>query len=109
MKAARELGVSEWRIMVHHVLPNAMVAAMTYIPFLMSGGVTALTTLDFLGFGLPPGSASLGELLLQGKSNPQAPWLGFTGFMVIAGMLVLIIFISEAVRDAFDPRKVVKP
>jgi microcin C transport system permease protein len=108
VKAARALGVSEIRIMVRHVLPNAMVAAMTYIPFVMSGGVTALTTLDFLGFGLPPGSASLGELLLQGKGNPQAPWLGFTGFIVIAAMLVLIIFISEAVRDAFDPRKAIK-
>ena len=108
VKAARALGVSEWQIMLRHVLPNAMVAAMTYVPFVMSGGVTALTTLDFLGFGLPPGSPSLGELLLQGKSNPQAPWLGFTGFFVIAGMLVLIIFISEAVRDAFDPRKVLK-
>ena len=108
VKAARALGVSELRIMVRHVLPNALVSAMTYIPFVMSGGVTALTTLDFLGFGLPPGSASLGELLLQGKSNPQAPWLGFTGFFMIAGMLVLIIFISEAVRDAFDPRKAVK-
>lgn len=106
VKAARALGVSEPQILWRHVLPNAMVAAMTYIPFIMSGGVTALTTLDFLGFGLPPGSASLGELLLQGKSNPQAPWLGFTGFTVIAFMLVLIIFISEAVRDAFDPRKV---
>ena len=108
VKAARALGVTERRIMIRHVLPNAMVAAMTYIPFLMSGGVTALTTLDFLGFGLPPGSASLGELLLQGKANPQAPWLGFTGFFVIAGMLVLIIFISEAVRDAYDPRKSTK-
>jgi microcin C transport system permease protein len=108
VKAARALGVSETRIMVRHVLPNALVAAMTYVPFVMSGGVTALTTLDFLGFGLPPGSASLGELLLQGKNNPQAPWLGFTGFVVIALMLVLIIFISEAVRDAFDPRKGIK-
>jgi len=105
VKAARALGVGEGRIMVRHVLPNALVAAMTYVPFVMSGGVTALTTLDFLGFGLPPGSASLGELLLQGKNNPQAPWLGFTGFIVIALMLVLIIFIAEAVRDAFDPRK----
>ena len=108
VKAARALGVSEGRIMLRHVLPNALVSAMTYIPFIMSGGITALTTLDFLGFGLPPGSASLGELLLQGKSNPQAPWLGFTGFIVIAGMLVLIIFISEAVRDAYDPRKALK-
>lgn len=105
VRAARALGVSEPRIMVRHVLPNALVAAMTYIPFIMAGGVTALTTLDFLGFGLPPGSPSLGELLLQGKNNLQAPWLGFTGFFVIAIMLVLIIFISEAVRDAFNPRK----
>jgi microcin C transport system permease protein len=107
VKAARALGVSEMRIMVRHVLPNALVSAITYVPFVMSGGVTALTTLDFLGFGLPPGSASLGELLLQGKNNPQAPWLGFTGFIIIALMLVLIIFISEAVRDAFDPRKTI--
>jgi microcin C transport system permease protein len=105
VKAARALGVTEGRIMIRHVLPNALVSAMTYIPFVMSAGVTALTTLDFLGFGLPPGSPSLGELLLQGKGNPDAPWLGFTGFTIIAGMLVLIIFISEAVRDAFDPRK----
>ncbi|MGE0754014.1 MAG: ABC transporter permease [Alphaproteobacteria bacterium] len=108
VKAARALGVNEWRIMIRHVLPNAMVAAMTMIPFLMSGAVTALTTLDFLGFGLPAGSASLGELLLQGKNNPQAPWLGFTSFITIAVMLALIIFIAEAVRDAFDPRKVMK-
>jgi microcin C transport system permease protein len=108
VKAARALGVSEWRIMVRHVLPNALVSSMIMIPFLMSGAVTALTTLDFLGFGLPPGSPALGELLLQGKSNPQAPWLGFTGFFVIATLLVLIIFIAEAVRDAFDPRKVMK-
>jgi microcin C transport system permease protein len=105
VKAARALGVSELRIMVRHVLPNALVSAMTVIPFMMSGAVAALTTLDFLGFGLPPGSASLGELLLQGKNNLQAPWLGFAGFMVISLLLVLIIFISEAVRDAFDPRK----
>jgi microcin C transport system permease protein len=108
VKAARALGVSELRIMWRHVLPNALVSTMTMIPFIMSGGVTALTTLDFLGFGLPPGSASLGELLLQGKSNMQAPWLGFTGFFTIAILLVLIVFISEAVRDAFDPRKVAK-
>jgi microcin C transport system permease protein len=108
VKAARALGVSEWRIMFRHVLPNALVSAMTMVPFLLSGSVTALTTLDFLGFGMPPGSASLGELLLQGKNNPEAPWLGFTGFLVIATTLVLIIFISEAVRDAFDPRKVMK-
>jgi microcin C transport system permease protein len=108
VRAARALGVPEWRIMLRHVLPNAMVAAMTMIPFMMSGAVTALTTLDFLGFGLPAGSASLGELLLQGKNNPQAPWLGITGFVVIALMLVLIMFIAEAVRDAFDPRKTLR-
>lgn len=105
VKAARVLGVSEWRIMFRHVLPNALTATMTMLPFMLSAGVTALTTLDFLGFGLPPGSPSLGELLLQGKNNPQAPWLGITGFFVIALMLVLIIFISEGVRDAFDDRK----
>lgn len=107
VKAARILGVGEWMIMLRHVLPNALVAAFTLLPFMLSGGVTALTTLDFLGFGLPPGSPSLGELLLQGKNNPQAPWLGFVGFFVLAGLLTLIIFVSEAVRDAFDPRKVV--
>lgn len=105
VRAARALGVPEWRIMFRHVLPNALVSAFTMLPFLVCGSVTALTTLDFLGFGLPPGSPSLGELLLQGKNNPQAPWLGITGFTVIAAMLVLIIFVSEAVRDAFDPRK----
>lgn len=108
VKAARALGVPEFRIMTRHVLPNALVSAMTMMPFLMSGAVTALTTLDFLGFGLPAGSPSLGELLLQGKNNPQAPWLGITGFFVIALMLVLIIFIAESVRDALDPRKVLK-
>lgn len=105
VKAARALGVTEQRIMVRHVLPNAMVAAITMIPFVMNSAVTALTTLDYLGLGLPPGSASLGELLLQGKTNPQAPWLGFTGFFTIAVLLVLINFIAEAVRDAFDSRK----
>jgi microcin C transport system permease protein len=108
VKAARALGVSERVIMLRHVLPNAMVAAMTLVPFIMSSAITALTTLDFLGFGLPVGSPSLGELLLQGKNNPDAPWLGFTGFIAIALLLVLIVFISEAVRDAFDPRKVIK-
>ncbi len=108
VKAARALGVPEFRIMLRHVLPNALTSAMTMMPFLVSGAVTALATLDFLGFGLPAGSPSLGELLLQGKNNPQAPWLGITGFFVIALMLVLIIFIAEAVRDAFDPKKVLK-
>ncbi len=105
VKAARALGVSEPRIMLRHILPNAMVAAFTMIPFMMSGAITALTTLDFLGFGLPVGSPSLGELLLQGKNNPQAPWLGFTGFITISLLLVLIVFISEKIRDAFDTRR----
>ena len=105
VKAARALGLSNTRIMVRHVLPNAMVATLTFLPFVLNGSVTTLTALDFLGFGLPPGSPSLGELLLQGKSNLQAPWLGITGFLAIAVMLSLLIFIGEAVRDAFDPRK----
>ncbi len=105
--AARALGLSNARIMVKHVLPNAMVATLTFLPFVLNGSITTLTALDFLGFGLPPGSASLGELLLQGKSNLQAPWLGLTGFLVIAIMLSLLVFIGEAVRDAFDPRKTI--
>ena len=88
-----------------HVLPNATVATLTFLPFVLNGSITTLTALDFFGFGLPPGSPSLGELLLQGKSNLQAPWLGLTGFAVIALMLSLLVFIGEAVRDAFDPRK----
>ncbi|HKH81445.1 MAG TPA: ABC transporter permease [Methylovirgula sp.] len=105
--AARALGLSNARIMVKHVLPNAMVATLTFLPFVLNGSITTLTALDFLGFGLPPGSASLGELLLQGKSNLQAPWLGLTGFIVIGVMLSLLVFIGEAVRDAFDPRKTI--
>ncbi|MDX1433293.1 MAG: ABC transporter permease [Gammaproteobacteria bacterium] len=105
IRAARALGVGNVRIMFRHVLPNAMVATITFMPFTLAGSVTVLTSLDFLGIGLPPGSASLGELLAQGKANLQAPWLGFTGFFVIALMLSLLIFIGEAVRDAFDPRK----
>ncbi len=105
VRAARGLGVSDARIMRRHVLPNAMVATLTFMPFTLAGSVTVLTSLDFLGIGLPPGSASLGELLAQGKANLQAPWLGLTGFFVIAVMLSLLIFIGEAVRDAFDPRK----
>jgi microcin C transport system permease protein len=105
IRAARALGVSDGRIMFRHVLPNAMVATLTFMPFTLAGSVTVLTSLDFLGIGLPPGSASLGELLAQGKANLQAPWLGFTGFFVIAIMLSLLIFIGEGVRDAFDPRK----
>ena len=103
--AARALGVSNATIIFRHLLPNAMVATMTFLPFILSSSVMTLTALDFLGFGLPPGSPSLGELLSQGKANVQAPWLGLTGFFSIAIMLSLLIFIGEAVRDAFDPRK----
>ncbi len=105
VRAARALGVSDTMIMFRHVLPNAMVATITLMPFTLTGSVTILTGLDFLGIGLPPGSASLGELLAQGKANLQAPWLGLTGFFVIATMLSLLMFVGEAVRDAFDPRK----
>ncbi len=108
VNAARALGLSNARIMVKHVLPNAMVATLTFLPFVLNSSITTLTSLDFLGFGLPPGSPSLGELLLQGKSNLNAPWLGITGFVVIAFMLSLLVFIGEAVRDAFDPRKAFK-
>jgi len=105
IRAARALGVSDNHIMYRHILPNAMVATLTFMPFILSGSVTTLTGLDFLGFGLPAGSPSLGELLNQGKNNLQAPWLGITGFVVIGVMLSLLVFIGEAVRDAFDPRK----
>ncbi|MEA3292837.1 MAG: ABC transporter permease [Pseudomonadota bacterium] len=105
VRAARALGVSDRVIIFRHVLPNALVATLTFLPFILAGSVTVLTSLDFLGIGLPPGSASLGELLAQGKANLQAPWLGLTGFFVLAIMLSLLIFIGEAVRDAFDPRK----
>src|SRR5229473_1771004 len=106
VRAARALGVRNTVIMFRHVLPNAMVATITFLPFILNGSITTLTSLDFLGFGLPPGSPSLGELLAQGKANLQAPWLGITAFTVLALMLSLLIFIGEAVRDAFDPRKV---
>ena len=105
VRAARALGVGDGTIIYRHVLPNAMVATITMLPFILTGGVTALTSLDFLGLGLPPGSPSLGELLNQGKNNLQAPWLGLSGFFVLALMLSLLIFIGEGVRDAFDPRK----
>ena len=105
VNAARALGVSNVTIMIRHLLPNAMVATLTFMPFNLNASITALTSLDFLGFGLPPGSPSLGELLQQGKNNIQAPWLGLTGFFTISLMLSLLIFIGEAVRDAFDPRK----
>jgi microcin C transport system permease protein len=105
VRAARALGVGHFTIMRRHILPNAMVATLTFMPFVLIGGITSLTGLDFLGFGLPAGSPSLGELLAQGKNNLQAPWLGITGFLVMAVMLSLLVFIGEAVRDAFDPRK----
>ncbi len=105
VNAARALGLSDAKIIMRHLLPNATVATLTFLPFILNSSITTLTSLDFLGFGLPPGSPSLGELLLQGKSNLQAPWLGLTGFAIIALMLSLLVFIGEAVRDAFDPRK----
>ena len=106
VRAANALGVRNALIMRRHVLPNAMVATLTLMPFILTGSITALTSLDFLGLGLPPGSPSLGELLAQGKNNLQAPWLGFTAFITLATMLSLLTFIGEAVRDAFDPRKI---
>ncbi|MGN6550124.1 MAG: ABC transporter permease, partial [Pararhizobium sp.] len=105
VNAARALGVGSVTISFRHLLPNAMVSTLTFLPFILSGSITTLTSLDFLGFGLPPGSPSLGELIAQGKNNLQAPWLGLTAFLVISIMLSLLIFIGEAVRDAFDPRK----
>ncbi len=105
VEAARALGVDNMTIMFRHLLPNAMVATLTFMPFILNASITTLTSLDFLGFGLPPGSPSLGELMAQGKANLQAPWLGLSGFFAIAIMLSLLIFIGEAVRDAFDPRK----
>ncbi len=105
VRAARALGASNVTIMFKHVLPNAMVATLTFMPFILSGSIVALTSLDFLGYGLPPGSPSLGELLKQGRSNLESPWLGVTAFFVLAALLSLLVFIGEAVRDAFDPRK----
>ena len=105
VRAAKALGVKEPTIIWRHVLPNALVSVFTFVPFILNGSVTTLTSLDFLGFGLPIGSPSLGELLSQGKNNPQSPWLGITGFLVLSVLLSLLIFIGEAVRDAFDPSK----
>lgn len=105
VNAARSLGVPNRTIMFRHLLPNAMVATLTFLPFILNGSITTLTSLDFLGFGLPPGSASLGEMLRQGQRNLNAPWLGITGFLTLSIMLSLLIFIGEATRDAFDPRK----
>ncbi len=105
VRATRALGASHARIMLRHVLPNALVATLTFAPFIAAGALVTLTGLDFLGLGLPPGSASIGELLAQGKNNLQAPWLGLAGFFVIASLLSLMVFIGEALRDAFDPRR----
>lgn len=104
VRAAKALGLSDRVIMFRHILPNAMIATITFMPFIISGSITTLTSLDFLGFGLPPGSPSLGELLAQGKNNLQAPWLGISAFAVLGLLLSLLVFIGEGVRDAFDPR-----
>jgi microcin C transport system permease protein len=108
IQAARAMGLSNSRIIIKHMLPNAMVATLTFMPFILVHSITALTSLDFLGYGLPPDTPSLGELLLQGKRNPYSPWLSLTAFFVISIMLSLLVFIGEAVRDAFDPRKIYK-
>ncbi|MEG3220498.1 ABC transporter permease [Vibrio gigantis] len=105
VRAAQAMGVDDKRIILRHMLPNAMVASLTMMPFILSGSVTTLTSLDFLGFGLPAGSPSLGELLAQGKANLQAPWLGISAFVVLSLMLTLLVFVGEAVRDAFDPHQ----
>jgi microcin C transport system permease protein len=106
VRAARALGLTDFKIMVKHVLPNALISTITFMPFILSGGITTLTSLDFLGFGLPPGSPSLGEIVLQAKNNLQAPWLATTAFIVISSILALLVYIGEAVRDALDPRKI---
>ena len=103
VRAARALGLPSWRLLLRHVLPNAMVATLTLLPFTLAGSVTILTSLDFLGVGLPPGSASLGELLLQGRNNLESPWIVLTGFFSLAILLTSLIFVGEAVRDVFDP------
>jgi microcin C transport system permease protein len=105
VRAAKALGVPDWRIMLRHMLPNAMIATLTFLPFILSDSVTLLASLDFLGFGMPPGAPSLGELVSEAKDNLQAPWLGFTAFITLGGILIILIFIGEAVRDSFDPRK----
>jgi len=104
VKAARALGVGDAQVIVRHILPNAMSATLTYLPFILTGAIATLSALDFLGFGMPVGSASLGELIGQGKNNLQAPWLGLTAFFALALILSLLVFIGEACRDAFDPR-----
>ena len=104
VKAARALGLSDRKVILRHILPNAMNATLSYLPFILTGAISTLTALDFLGFGMPAGSASLGELIGQGKQNLQAPWLGLTAFFTLALILSLLVFIGEALRDAFDPR-----
>lgn len=106
VRAAKAMGIGEFTIIRRHVLPNALVSVFTFVPFLITGAITTLTSLDFLGFGLPSGSPSLGELLAQGKNNPQSPWLGLVGFFTLALVLSLWLFVGEAVRDAFNPRKI---
>ena len=108
VRAARALGLTDAQIMFKHLLPNAMIATLTFLPFELSGGIGSLTALDFLGLGMPPGSPSLGELLLQGKKHLEAPWLGISGFISVSLILSLTVFIGEAVRDALDPRKTFK-
>ena len=105
VRAAKSLGVTDWTMMFRHILPNAMSSSLSQLPFMLTANITALTALDFLGYGLPPGSASLGELLSQGKENLTAPWLAFSGFLTLAIVLSLLIYIGEATRDAFDPRR----
>jgi len=105
VRAARALGASDSVIMFRHILPNAIVSTLTFTPFIFCGAITTLVSLDYLGFGLPPGSASLGELIAQGKANLHAEWIAFTGFFVLAGTLALSMFVGEGVRDALDPRK----
>ena len=105
VRAARALGLSDGKIMFRHILPNAMVSTLTFLPFIFTGAIGVLTSLDFLGFGLPPGSPSLGELVAQSKNNLSAPWLGLSAFFTLSIMLTLLVFIGEAARDAFDPRK----
>ena len=108
VRAARALGLSNFKIMFRHVLPNAMVATLTMLPFIVTGAIGSLAALDFIGYGLPASYPSLGELTLQAKNNLQAPWLGISAFFTFAIMLSLLVFIFEGIRDAFDPRKTFK-
>lgn len=103
VRAAEAMGISNTKIILRHILPNALVSTISYLPFIFSGAITTLTSLDFMGFGMPPGSPSLGDLLAQGKNNLHAPWIGITSFVVLGALLCLFVFIGEAVRDAFDP------